>query len=50
MWSDHLAGQSAVEKVPLSPGCLHSENPLCRRLRGIIPVVHTLYDYDKGIS
>ena len=39
-----------VERSVFSPDRAHSEIPLLKRLRGVIPVVHTPYDYNKGIS
>jgi hypothetical protein len=39
-----------VEKGSSSPGPTHSATPLLKRERGVIPVLHTPYDYDKGIS
>ena len=46
-----LTGRSApVDNLVLSPVAAHSANPLQQRKHGVIPVLHTLYDYDKGIS
>jgi len=39
-----------VDKTDSSPGRTHSATPLLERERGVIPVLHTPYDYDKGIS
>jgi hypothetical protein len=39
-----------VEKATFSPDRAHRVIPLPEPLRGIIPVIHTLYDYNKGIS
>jgi hypothetical protein len=50
MWTNQPAAARPVEKLCFSPESAHSANPLHKPLRGVIPVVHTLYDYDKGIS
>jgi hypothetical protein len=47
---DQPTPTSPVEKCYFSPVRSHSANPLHKSLRGVIPVIHTLYDYDKGIS
>jgi hypothetical protein len=39
-----------VEEVSFSPNRAHSANRLAKPLPGVFPVVHTPYDYDKGIS
>jgi hypothetical protein len=50
LWSDRQHGTAPVDKAPLPPTRAHSANPLPQRNRGVIPGLHTLYDYDKGIS
>ena len=50
MWMTRPAASSPVEKVSSSPNSANSGFGLDLRLRGIIPVIHTLYDYNKGIS
>ena len=50
MWMNQPAAESPVEKCHFSPFRSHSANPLHKPVPGVIPVVHTLYDYDKGIS
>jgi hypothetical protein len=50
LWSDSPTGMSLVDKPYLPPGRAHSANPLRQRNPGVIPGLHTLYDYDKGIS
>jgi hypothetical protein len=44
------ATSSPVDKAFPSPVLANSESRLDIGLQGIIPVVHTPYDYDKGIS
>jgi hypothetical protein len=50
LWSDPRADVSPVDKALLPPRRAHSANPLRQGNRGVIPGLHTLYDYDKGIS
>jgi hypothetical protein len=50
LWTQREAGTGAVENPVSSPVAPHSANPLLKREEGVIPVLHTLYDYDKGIS
>jgi len=50
LWSDLRADASPVDKALFPPERAHSANPLRQGKRGVIPGVHTLYDYDKGIS
>jgi hypothetical protein len=50
MWSDPTSAAAPVDKARLSPTHAHREASLSKRLPGIFPVVHTPYDYDKGIS
>jgi hypothetical protein len=50
MWSVRTPGADPVDKAVLSPVHSHRRNRFPKRLRGVIPVVHTPYDYDKGIS
>jgi hypothetical protein len=50
LWSDQRADLSPVDKAHLPPGRAHNPNPLRQWNRGVIPGLHTLYDYDKGIS
>jgi len=50
MWMTRPAASGPVEKAYSSPNPAHSGFGLDLRLRGSIPVIHTLYDYDKGIS
>ena len=50
MWMTRPAASSPVDKATLSPVPANSRSRLGMRLRAIIPVVHTPYDYDKGIS
>ena len=45
-----MPASAPVDKAASSPGCTHSETPLQEREAGVIPVLHTPYDYDKGIS
>ena len=50
MWTTRPAASSPVEKAVPSPLSANKGSRLAMRVRGIIPAVHTLYDYDKGIS
>jgi hypothetical protein len=50
MWTVRTRAVAAVDKSFLSPARSHRLIRLSKRLRGLFPVVHTLYDYDKGIS
>jgi hypothetical protein len=50
MWTSGRAGEGPVDKVRSSPICANSCFGLRERFCRIIPGVHTLYDYDKGIS
>jgi hypothetical protein len=50
MWSVRTQDVATVDKAVLSPGHLHRRTRLSKRLPRVIPVVHTPYDYDKGIS
>jgi hypothetical protein len=50
MWSDQASVTALVDKAGLSPARAHKRTSLPKPLPGIIPVVHTPYDYDKGIS
>jgi hypothetical protein len=50
MWSVRTQAAAAVDKAVLSPTRPHRQTRLSKRLSGVIPVVHTPYDYDKGIS
>lgn len=46
MWIDPSPAAGPVEKRPFSPTSPHSGKPLPKPLRGVFPVIHTLYDYD----
>jgi hypothetical protein len=50
MWMTRPAASSPVDKTFRSPVLANSKTRLGMRLRSIIPVFHTPYDYDKGIS
>ena len=50
MWTDQARDAAPVDKAALSPVRPHRAIRLSMRLAGVIPVVHTPYDYDKGIS
>jgi hypothetical protein len=50
MWSVRTQAGAAVDKAVLSPARSHRRSRQSKRLLGIIPVVHTPYDYNKGIS
>ena len=50
LWT-HPAGAVAPVHNPVSsPVAAHSAIALQQRKHGVIPVLHTLYDYDKGNS
>jgi hypothetical protein len=50
MWSVRTLAAAPVDKAVLSPVRSHRRIRLPKPLPGVIPVVHTPYDYDKGIS
>ena len=50
MWNVQPARAVPVENRHFSPVRPHSPTPLRERLRRVFPVIHTPYDYDKGIS
>jgi hypothetical protein len=50
LWRLPRPAATLVDKAVSSPDCTHSATPLLKRERGVIPVLHTPYDYDKGIS
>jgi hypothetical protein len=50
MWTAQPAAFEPVDNAVLSPVRANSYQRLPQRIRGIIPVVHTPYDYFKGIS
>jgi hypothetical protein len=50
LWTQPAGGLGPVDNAASSPVAAHSANPLREREQGVIPVLHTLYDYDKGIS
>jgi hypothetical protein len=50
LWTEQPAAVPPVDKCFSSPVGAHSPMPLQERKRGVIPELHTLYDYDKGIS
>ena len=50
LWTPLAPAGGPVDKAHSSPGRTHSATPLLERERGVIPVLHTPYDYYKGIS
>jgi hypothetical protein len=50
LWTQQTGGRDPVDNRVSSPVAPHSAIPLRERKRGVIPALHTLYDYDKGIS
>ena len=50
LWTQPGLGLDPVDNRLLSPVGTHSAIALPEPKRGVIPVLHTLYDYDKGIS
>ena len=49
LWTQHDGRLGPVDNRLLSPIAAHSAIALRQPKRGVIPVLHTLYDYDKGI-
>jgi len=49
VWMDSLVAERPVDNASFSPARPHSETVGRKPLRGVIPFIHTLYDYDKGI-
>jgi hypothetical protein len=50
LWTERRAASTPVDEAGSSPTPAHSAVRLPERERGVIPVLHTPYDYDKGIS
>jgi hypothetical protein len=50
LWTQTPAAVGPVNNPASSPVAAHSAIPLREREQGVIPVLHTLYDYNKGIS
>jgi hypothetical protein len=50
LWTQLTGRPGPVDNHLLSPVAAHSATALRERKRGVFPVLHTLYDYDKGIS
>ena len=50
LWTSLAPAGEPVDKAHSSPDRTHSATPLLERKRDVIPVLHTPYDYDKGIS
>ena len=51
LWTQLGGRHVALSTTPFPPQlAAHSAIPLQEPERGVIPVLHTLYDYDKGIS
>ena len=50
MWTTRPAASSPVDKTFPSPLSANRRFRLAMRVQGMIPVVNTLYDYNKGIS
>ena len=50
LWTQLTGRPGPVDNRLLSPVAAHSAIALRERKRGVFPVLHTLYDYDKGIS
>ena len=50
MWTPRHVASEPVNKAGLSPFSANSEFRLVVGFQAMIPVVHTLYDYNKGIS
>jgi hypothetical protein len=50
LWTQRPTAGGHVDNTESSPARAHSATPLLERKRGVIPVLHTPYDYDKGIS
>jgi len=50
LWTQLTDQPCPVDNRCLSPVATHSAIALRERNRSVFPVLHTLYDYDKGIS
>ena len=50
LWTLLASGATPVDRSLSSPLCAHSGTPLLEPEQGVVPVLHTPYDYDKGIS
>jgi hypothetical protein len=50
LWTHPDSALNPVDNPVFSPFAAHSAIPLQQPEPGVIPVLHTLYDYDKGIS
>jgi hypothetical protein len=50
MWTSGRAGKEPVDKAGSSPTRANSPFGLRQPFYSIIPGIHTLYDYNKGIS
>jgi hypothetical protein len=50
MWRDQPAAATPVDNPCFSPLRPHRQSPLQEPSEGVVPVIHTLYDYDKGFS
>ena len=50
LWTQLTGFLAPVDNRRLSPVAAHSAIALRERNRGVFPVLHTPYDYDKGIS
>ena len=46
MWTERAAPAEPVDNTAFSPNSANSSFPLPAGFRGIIPDIHTLYDYD----
>jgi hypothetical protein len=50
LWTKQPLAGGPVENTLSSPAGAHSATSLQEPKHGVIPVLHTPYDYDKGIS
>jgi hypothetical protein len=50
LWTQRAGRLGSVDNCLFSPIAAHSAIALRQPKQGVIPVLHTLYDYNKGIS
>jgi hypothetical protein len=50
LWTQRAAAGDPVDKAVSSPGSAHRRTALLEPEHGVIPVIHTPYDFYKGIT
>ena len=50
LWTQRAAGGRPVERSLPSPDRTHSRTALLKPEHGVFPVIHTLYDFYKGLT